>query len=113
MPASTKHPAGVTDNLIYSRGFPYGAPKVMLRGGATKQPEILALLKQLGFTYDGSIYAWTHYMDKRDFAALLIVLRDEYDCIVKPKASMDKNYVIDLDDPTLTEPKQQFLHEEL
>lgn len=96
---------GMTDNLYYSRGFPYGAPLVMLRGGATKQPEIKALLKQIGFQWDGAIHAWKTYMDRHDFGTLLLTLRDEYDCNVMPKESMDHSYRIDLDDPEFGTPE--------
>jgi hypothetical protein len=96
---------GMTDNLIYSRGFPYGAPLALIRGGATKQPEIRALLKQEGFQWDSGIHAWKSYKDRTDFGALLRVLRDEYDCNVMPKDSMDHSYRIDLDAPEFGSPE--------
>ena len=85
--------------IIYSRGFPYGAPKVMIRGGGTKDPAVLNYIKGLGFRYEGDIYAWSHYMDRSDFGPVLRILRDVYDCEVIPKDTMDKNYILDLDDP--------------
>lgn len=85
--------------IIYARGFPYGAPLAMVRGGATRIPEIKAFLKDERFRWDGQLHAWTHYLDRRDLGAILKSLRDDFGCEVMPKDTMDKNYRIDLDDP--------------
>lgn len=92
--------------IIYSRGFPYGAPLVMVRGGGTRWPSVHALLKEQGFTWNPQRYAWEHYMDRRDFGAILKTLRDEHGCEVVPKAGMDAGYLIDLDNPDFRRPKE-------
>jgi hypothetical protein len=85
--------------IIYSRGFPYGAPLAMIRGGATKDADVKAYLKSHGMSWDGGIYAYTQYLDRRELGAILKSLRDDYGCEVMPKDTMDLNYRIDLDDP--------------
>ncbi len=91
-------------NLIYSRGFPYGAPLVMLRGGATKDAAVKDALRAAGFRWDGTTYAWTMYLDRLDLGALLVRMRDEFGCEVKPKDGMDRNYLLDLDAPGYARP---------
>lgn len=83
--------------LIYARGFPYGAPLVMLRGGATRDPEIQQYLRDAGFRWDGSLYAYKNYMDGGSFATLLMIMRDEFACDVQPKSDLDANYILDLE----------------
>ena len=83
--------------IIYARGFPYGAPLAIVRGGATKLPEIKAFLKGQNFRWDGSLYAWTTYLHKEEFRQVLKRLRDDWGCEVVPKSDLDENYKIDLD----------------
>jgi hypothetical protein len=94
-------------NLIYSRGFPYGAPLVMVRGGATKVPVIKDFLKRNGFQWNGVRYAWETYMDRSDFGPLLKTLRDYYGANVMPKSDMDTSYLIDLDSPDFNRPNKE------
>lgn len=82
--------------IIYSRGFPYGAPLAMVRGGATKAPEVKAYLKDQGFRWDGEKYAWTHYLHKAEFHQVLRALQNDFGCEVVPKSDLDENYKIDL-----------------
>lgn len=84
-------------NIIYSRGFPYGAPLAILRGGATKDPAVKEFIRSHGFRWDGDIYAYTTYLDRSDFHPVLKALRDEFGCNVQPKADMDTGYLIDID----------------
>lgn len=91
-------------NIFYSRGFPYGAPLVMLRGGATKNQEVREFLKAEGFRW-GSRYAWEHYLDRQDFGMILKTLRDTFGCNVMPKDGMDASYLINLDDPKFGRPQ--------
>jgi hypothetical protein len=91
--------------ISYARGFPYGAPLVMLRGGATKDNAVRDFIRAEGFRWDGKLYAWSHYMDRRDFGAVLKRLRDEFDCEIVYKNDMDLNYIIDLDHPEFRRPR--------
>jgi hypothetical protein len=72
----------------------------MVRGGATRFPEIKGFLKDEGFRWDGQRYAWTTYLWRAEFGPILKRLRDDFGCEVVPKDTMDANYIIDLDDPT-------------
>lgn len=90
--------------ISYARGFPYGAPLAMVRGGATKDPAVKEYLKFNGFRWNGVRFAWETYLDRRDFGAVLKNLRDELGCEVVPKAGMDESYLIDLDSPTFSRP---------
>lgn len=91
--------------IIYSRGFPYGAPLAILRGGGTKEPEVKDFIKAQGFRWNDSVrYAWSSYQDRLDFGQVLKTLRDEYGCEVIPKEGMDRNYIIDLDAPDFGRP---------
>lgn len=81
--------------IIYSRGFPYGAPLVMLRGGGTKAAK--ETLKAAGFSWNGQRHAWEHYLNRPELTEVLLGLRSEgYEII--PKAGMDSSYVIELGD---------------
>jgi hypothetical protein len=91
--------------ISYARGFPYGAPLAMVRGGATRDPEVKDALKIAGFRWDHARKAWTTYMDRQDFGSVLRGLRDIFGCEVVPKADMDSNYIIDLDNPTFGRPQ--------
>lgn len=52
-------------NIIYSRGYPYGAPMVYIRGGGTKDLEVKDLLRAEGFQWNSLLYAWaTIYWSK-------------------------------------------------
>jgi hypothetical protein len=75
----------------------------MIRGGATKDEKVQAFLRAEGFRW-GSRYAWENYLDRRDFGAILKRLRDEFGCEVIPKDGMDRNYRINLDDPSFGRP---------
>jgi len=90
--------------ISYSRGFPYGAPLVMLRGGATKNSAVKDFIREQGFRWDGSTYAWTHYLDRSDFGPILKTLRDEYGCEVVPKKDLPAEYLLDLDDENFSRP---------
>lgn len=82
--------------IIYARGFPYGAPLVMLRGGAFKDPVVRDAVKSEGFGWDGRLFAWKHYLYTDDLRAVLRKLRDA-GCEVVPKSDLAPEYVIDLD----------------
>lgn len=84
-------------NIIYARGFPHGAPLVMLRGGATRDPKVKAFLKSKKFSWDGEKHAWTHYLHGPEFKKILVQLK-KMGHNVTPKKNMDKNYVIKLDE---------------
>ena len=94
--------------IIYSRGFPYGAPLVMLRGGATKDEAVKDFIRAEGFRWQMSgraSYAYEHYMDRSDLGPVLKRLRDEFGCEVIPKEGMDTNYILDLDDLDFSRPE--------
>jgi len=93
----------MTNKISYARGFPYGAPLAMIRGGATKRDDVREFLKAEGFRW-GSRYAWEHYLNRREFGAILKRLRDDFNCDVQPKAGMDSSYLIDLDAPKFERP---------
>lgn len=87
----------VTNKISYARGFPYGAPLVMVRGGAINNPNVKAYLKARGFIWQGKpVFAWTHYMHADDFREILLYLRS-LGCDVVPKRGLDPNYVLDLE----------------
>lgn len=95
----------MTKRIVYSRGFPYGAPLVMIRGGATKDSEVKAYLKEEGFRWqmsDRPSYAWEHYLHRDDLARVLKHLRDELGCEIAAKDGMDEGYVIELDEAEAT-----------
>lgn len=94
----------MSKRVVYSRGFPYGAPLVMVRGGATRDPEVKSYLKAQGFVWDGSSYAWQHYLDRSDLGPVLVHLRDELGCEVLAKEGMDPSYLLDLESPTFSRP---------
>lgn len=83
--------------IIYSRGFPYGAPLAMLRGGATRDAATKDYIKSEGFRWNGSSHAWEAYLDRRDLTPVLRRLRDDFGHEVVPKADMSESYLIDLD----------------
>lgn len=83
-------------NIIYARGFPYGAPLVMLRGGGTRDSKVKAFLKQNKFRWDGEKHAWTHYLHGPEFKKILLQLK-KMGHDVRPKQGMDSNYVIRLE----------------
>ena len=87
----------MTDRIIYSRGFPYGAPLAMIRGGATRIPVIKGFLKDEGFRWDGQRHAWTTYLHHDEFQPILRRLRNDFGCEVLPKSDLDPNYIIDLE----------------
>lgn len=94
--------------IIYARGFPYGAPLVMIRGGATCDPEIRAYLRdECKLTWDGTRYAWTSYLDRLDLGPILKTLRDRFGCDVMPKGGMDSNFILDLDNPNFSRPGEK------
>ncbi len=86
-------------NIVYSQGRPYGAPLVMIRGGATKVPKVKEYLKEMGFEWDSSgyraKYAWATYAPSDEwFAEVLRHLRD-MGCVIKPKEGMRKSYIVE------------------
>lgn len=73
-------------NLVYATGRPYGAPLAMLRGGATRDPEVKAAIKAHGFMWDGARHAWRTYMYDDEFAAVLADLADRFpEVAIRPK----------------------------
>jgi hypothetical protein len=82
--------------VIYSRGFPFGAPLVMLRGGGLKVSGVKGYLMERGFRWNPGRYAWETYMDKEDFTTLLLILRDSYGCEIHAKNDLDPNYILDV-----------------
>lgn len=91
--------------ISYSRGFPYGAPLAMIRGGATRDEAVKSFIREHGFRWNGASYAWETYLDRMDFGPILKKLRDEYGCEVVPKDGMDSNYIINLDSPCFARPE--------
>jgi hypothetical protein len=81
--------------IIYSRGFPYGAPLVMLRGGGLNISGVKGYLRQEGFRWNGASHAWENYMHAPELRELLAILRVAYDCEIQPKEGMDANYVLE------------------
>jgi hypothetical protein len=88
MPASNR--------IIYSRGFPYGAPLAMLRGGGTKNEAVKQYLKEKKFVWNSRSYAWESYYYKAELREILCNLRDAFQCEVVPKDGIDPSYIIDL-----------------
>lgn len=83
--------------IIYARGFPYGAPLVMLRGGATRDDDVRDLLRARGYRWEMSgrgSHAWETYEDRSDLAETLTQLR-ELGCEVLAKKTMDPGYLIE------------------
>jgi hypothetical protein len=78
----------------------------MVRGGATRDPEVKSFLKEQGFMWDGDKFAWYTYLDRSEFGPILKTLRDHYGCEVVPKSGMDESYLIDLDSPSFSRPKR-------
>lgn len=83
--------------IIYSRGFPYGAPLATIRGGATRDDAVKSYLRAEGFRWDSSAHGWTHYLDRSDLFPILLTLRDVFGCEVLPKDTMSESYILDLD----------------
>jgi hypothetical protein len=48
-------------SLYWNETRPYGAPKVTVRGGATRIPEVKDILKENGFMWDPPAHAWIGY----------------------------------------------------
>lgn len=82
--------------ISYSRGFPCGAPLVMLRGGALKQDDVKRWVRERGFRWNGRTHAYEHYMYGEEFREVLAFLQDTFGCEIKPKDNLDPNYIIDL-----------------
>jgi hypothetical protein len=87
-------PAG--NRIIYSRGFPYGAPLAMLRGGGTKNEAVKKYLKKKKFVWNSRSYAWESYYHAPELREILANLRDVFHCEVVPKKGMDESYIIEL-----------------
>lgn len=84
--------------VIYSQGRPYGAPLTMLRGGATRDPDVKQYIKEVGYRWNGQRFCWEWYSPSNDdFRDILVELRDRFGCEVVPKEGLDVNYVIDLE----------------
>lgn len=81
--------------IIYSRGFPYGAPMVWIRGGGTRDPEVKTYLKGEGFYWNGSRHAWESAMYADDLTTLLSALKGKGYAVV-PKDDMDPSYILDI-----------------
>lgn len=71
--------------LIYATGRPYGAPLVMVRGGAIRDPDVKAALRAAGFRWEPTLHAWHTYLYDDDFADVLADLADRFDVDVVPK----------------------------
>lgn len=93
--ADLKYKSEKPRKVIYARGFPYGAPLFMIRGGATRDLAIREFLKSERFTWDAQRYAWVHYLNRPECAAILAKLRDEYGCTIEAKSDLDTNYRIE------------------
>lgn len=77
-------------NLIYATGRPYGAPLAILRGGATRDPEVKARMREAGFSYDETLHGYRTYLYDDDFAAAIRTIVDGIDGVtVKPKDGTD------------------------
>src|SRR5580765_8806613 len=75
--------------IIYSRGFPCGAPLVMLRGGGLNVSGVKGFLRERDFRWDYSLHAWTSYLNAPELRSLLNILRTAYGCEILPKVGMD------------------------
>lgn len=85
-------------HIIYARGFPYGAPLVFIRGGATRDDDVKAFLRSQGFHFSMEDHGWKHYLHRDDLALVLVTLRDRFGCDVVAKGDLDPGYIIeDLD----------------
>ncbi len=82
--------------ISYSRGFPYGAPQVRLRGGALKCDTVKSWVRDRGFRWNGQAHAYETYMYGEEFREVLEYLRDTFGCAIVPKSDLDANYIIDL-----------------
>jgi hypothetical protein len=80
--------------IIYSRGFPYGAPLVMLRGGGLNISGVKGYLREQGFRWNSRSHAWESYMYRPEFETLLKILRDAYGAEIHAKEGMDESYLI-------------------
>lgn len=77
-------------NIIYSKGYPYGAPLKILRGVGTK--EIKDFLKEKGFIYDKFYFGWVNYILDNEFLEILKELKAKGYNII-PKKEMNKDYI--------------------
>lgn len=77
-------------NIIYSKGYPYGAPLKILRGAGTR--EIKEYLKEKGFIYDKWQFGWINYLLDIEFLEILKELKIKGYNII-PKKDIDKNYI--------------------
>jgi hypothetical protein len=82
-------------NIIYARGFPYGAPMVWIRGGGTRDQQVKDFLKEQGYWYAPEKHGWESAAYKADLLPILLKLK-EMGYNVIPKEGMDPGYVIDL-----------------
>jgi hypothetical protein len=85
-----------SNKISYSRGFPYGAPLVTLRGGALKRDEVKAWVRLQGFQWNSAAHGYQHYMYGDDLRDILEHLRDHFNCEIVAKSGMDANYILDL-----------------
>jgi hypothetical protein len=70
----------------------------MIRGGATRDPDVRAFLKEKGYRWNGQRFCWEWYSPSNaDFRDILVELRDRFGCEVVPKEGLDAAYVIDLE----------------
>jgi len=63
-----------TGRIVYARGAPYGAPLVMVRGGATRRDDVKAILRARGFRWNDSAsapHSYSTYLDRDEFADVL------------------------------------------
>ena len=81
--------------IIYARGFPYGAPLVILRGEGINDSKVKEFLKKNRFLWDTGMNGWSNYLNRDDFKKILLALK-KMGYEVVPKSDLDKNYIIDL-----------------
>jgi len=85
--------------LIYSRGYPFGAPVLYLRGGATRDTGVQAMIRDRGGRWDPGAHAWTLYMHTEEASAFLSDIRDARAVEIHPKDDLSAHLVLTLRDP--------------
>jgi len=62
--------------LYWNETRPYGAPKVTVRGGATRIPEVKDILKENGFMWDSRAHAWIGYHYGSELQAIMTQIEE-------------------------------------
>lgn len=86
--------------IVYSRGFPFGAPALYVRGGATRMPEVREHLKSLKARWDGTAHAWVMYGYADEATKILTEIRDRFGVDIVPKDGLDEGLVLQLPEET-------------